>query len=117
MSAPSTGPEPQALFELADVGLELTPTEAMKRGVQVVDQCAWCGTVVVWSRGAYRERLGTCPSCGCDAGGKPNGESSWWRQSLPVAGLSEHEHTWTPVGAVDLCRCTLTRPSKEHADG
>lgn len=79
---------PEALFDLSDVGLELTPTEAMKRGTQVVHQCAWCGAVVVWDKGGFRDVLGACPACGRDGGGKP-GAAQWWEQRLPVAGMSQ----------------------------
>jgi hypothetical protein len=57
--------------------LDLEPTIAMLRGDQRVDQCAWCGTVVVAPGG--RSPLGPCPSCA---------EPRWWRQELPIAGLS-----------------------------
>ena len=39
-----------ALFSLEDFGLRVEPTQAMREGTQVVDQCAWCGAVVVWHR-------------------------------------------------------------------
>lgn len=79
-------------LELADVDLEVRPTEAMRHGEQFVHQCAWCGTVVVWHRFKAGHRLGLCPNCGSDAGGRPAEISTWWQQSLPVAGLA-------PLGA------------------
>ncbi|RCL91411.1 hypothetical protein [Microbacterium sp.] len=81
-----TADEP--LFELADVGLELAPTEAMRRGEQFVHQCAWCGAVVVWHRRKTTDSLGLCPNCGSDAGGNPAESSTWWRQRLPLAGIA-----------------------------
>lgn len=100
-----------ALFTLADVGLEITPTEAMRRGTQVVHQCAWCGAVVVWHKDAWRPALGVCPACCRDAGGGETGSSGWWRQRLPVAGIREHDHDWRVVGAMQICEiCTRMRP-------
>jgi hypothetical protein len=100
-----------ALFTLAEFGLEVSPTEAMRHGVQVVDQCAWCGAVVVWAKGTYRKKLGACPACGRNGGGKETGASSWWRQKLPVAGIREHDHDWSVLGAMQICSiCTRTRP-------
>ena len=59
--------------------LEVLPTEAMKRGEQTVHQCADCGSVLVRSVLKHlAARLGTCPSCG---------GSSWWSQTLPLAGI------------------------------
>jgi len=92
-----------ALFELEDFGLRIEPTDAMRAGHQVAHQCAWCGALVVWLDDVYRDQLGTCPACGRSAAG-------WWKQNLPVAGVHEHDHDWTRVGAVDVCsRCHKTR--------
>lgn len=74
----------RALFDLEDVGLEITPTIAMQRGEQVVHQCAWCGAVVVWHQGGFRTALKDCPACDRNQG--------WWEQRLPVAGLN-HQPT------------------------
>ena len=71
-----------ALFSLEDFGLRVEPTQAMRDGTQVVDQCAYCGAVVVWHRGLYRAKLGQCPACDTQQG--------WWGQKLPVAGIHEH---------------------------
>lgn len=68
---------PPPLFDLADMGLVIKPTVAMRAGRQQVFQCAQCGTVVVQSSLAPGP-LGACPACGHD---------TWWRQQLPVAGL------------------------------
>ena len=104
-------PVDEALFTLADVGLEIKPTEAMRRGTQVAHQCAWCGAVVVWHKDIYRSALGTCPACGRDAGGAESGSSSWWQQTIPVAGIHEHDHDWHVVGAMQICEtCTRMRP-------
>lgn len=80
------------LFDLEAVGLGLTPTEAMRKGEQVVQQCAWCGAVVVWIKGGFRTGLGLCPACGRDGGGKESGRSTWWGETLPVAGLHRADH-------------------------
>ncbi len=58
----------------------VTPTASMRRGEQGVFQCSWCGTVVVVSSLA-RTPLGRCPA-------KHDQPTSWWKQTLPVAGLS-----------------------------
>lgn len=79
-------------LELSDAGLEVNPTEAMRHGEQFVHQCAWCGTIVVWHRFEADSRLGRCPNCGADGGGRPADVSTWWQQTLPVAGLA-------PLGA------------------
>lgn len=79
------------LFDLEAVGLGLTPTQAMQRGTQAVNQCAWCGCIVVWSRGGYRTELALCPACGRDGGGEETGTSMWWQSHLPVAGLRNLE--------------------------
>lgn len=79
--------EHEALFTLAEVELEISPTEAMRRGEQLVHQCAWCGTVVVWHKTSQRSALGVCPCCGADSAGKPSDTSQWWQQALPVAGV------------------------------
>lgn len=65
--------------DLPLLGLEVTPTVAMRRGQQMVFQCSHCGTVVVQSSLAPGE-LGACPACGT---------TRWWKQRLPVAGLSD----------------------------
>lgn len=59
------------------LGLELEPTPAMLNGEQRVFQCAQCGTVVVQS-GLAPGPLDACPAC--------HG-TTWWHQTLPVAGL------------------------------
>lgn len=56
--------------------LDLEPTPAMLAGTQTVNQCAFCGTVIVAP--SSRRALGPCPCCA---------EPRWWRQSLPIAGL------------------------------
>lgn len=66
---------------LADVGLVLEPTIAMRRGDQHAFQCAWCGTVVVVP--AAKPKLGRCPNAAC---GRPS--QGWWRQHLGDAGLA-----------------------------
>lgn len=60
------------------LGLELTPTTAMRDGRQRVWQCAQCGLVAVQSNLAAGE-MGACPACR---------HTTWWRQQLPIAGLS-----------------------------
>ena len=82
-----------ALFSLEDFGLRVEPTQAMREGTQVVDQCAYCGAVVVWHRGLYRAKLGQCPACDTQQG--------WWGQKLPVAGIHEHDHEWELVGSLE----------------
>lgn len=77
----------QPLFDLAEFALEIDPTKAMRSGEQHVDQCAWCGAVVVWGISSLRRALGACPACGRDGGGQISEQSVWWRQALPVAGL------------------------------
>ena len=100
-----------ALFSLEDFGLRVEPTQAMREGTQVVDQCAWCGAVVVWHRGLYRAKLGQCPACDTQQG--------WWGQKLPVAGIHEHDHEWELVGSLEVCtRCTSSRqPHTSPKDG
>jgi len=98
----STTPAP-ALFDLEDFGLRIEPTGAMRAGHQVAHQCSWCGGLVVWNEGVYRETLGICPACGRESAG-------WWQQDLPVAGVHEHDHEWGELGAVEMCsRCGKTR--------
>lgn len=97
-----------ALFDIEDFGLRIEPTAAMRAGHQVAHQCAWCGALVVWLRDLYRSELGACPAC-------DRSRAGWWQQSLPVAGVHEHDHDWIPVGAVEVCtRCRKTR-QPEHA--
>lgn len=57
--------------------LEVRPTVAMQAGTQRVDQCAWCGTIVVSP--SKRKPTGSCPSCDHDDG--------WWAATLPIAGI------------------------------
>lgn len=59
------------------LGLELEPTTAMRKGEQLIFQCAQCGLLAVQTNLAHGP-LGNCPACG---------RSTWWRQQLPVAGL------------------------------
>lgn len=68
-----------ATSQLELLGLQLTPTVAMRRGQQQVYQCTECGTVVVQSS-VTAGPLGACPACG---------HSAWSLQRLPVAGLSQ----------------------------
>ena len=64
-------------------GLVLTPTPAMRAGTQHVWQHSQCGTVVVTPSTSPANSLGRCPNPSCR---RP--EAPWWRQQLPVAGLS-----------------------------
>lgn len=66
-------------FQPPLLGLTLTPTIAMRRGQQQIYQCAWCGLLAVQTDLAPGP-LAACPACGRG----PN----WWKQTLPVAGLS-----------------------------
>lgn len=59
------------------LGLELEPTIAMRSGTQLVFQCAFCGLLAVQTNLAPGT-LGNCPACA---------HSTWWKQTLPVAGL------------------------------
>lgn len=63
------------------LGLELEPTTAMRRGEQLVFQCAHCGLVAVQSNLAAGP-LGACPACERD---------QWWEQKLPLAGLRKRQ--------------------------
>lgn len=65
------------VFQQPLLGLDLEPTVAMKAGRQRVWQCAQCGLVAVQTDLAPGEMRG-CPACG---------GSTWWAQTLPVAGL------------------------------
>ncbi|WP_417541390.1 GntR family transcriptional regulator [Microbacterium maritypicum] len=76
--------EPHPAPPLADVGLAISPTPAMKAGTQVIHQCSWCGAVVVWMRTAERRRLTNCPAC---RNGTETPHTTWWEQRLPVAGI------------------------------
>ncbi len=58
------------------LGLELTPTVAMRRGHQQVYQCSECGLLAIQSSIAPGP-LGKCPAC-------PG--RSWWRQEIPERG-------------------------------
>lgn len=69
-------PTEQSDFQPPLLGLELTPTIAMRRGVQQVYQCSQCGLVAIQSDLAAGP-LGRCPAC-------PGG--SWWRQEIPKRG-------------------------------
>jgi len=72
----------QLTFDLADLGLRLEPTIAMKAGMQEVYQHSHCGTVVVRSSLASAgDRLGSCPSCT-----RPN--QPWLRQTITASGLA-----------------------------
>lgn len=64
-------------------GLVLTPTPAMRAGTQQVWQHSQCGTVVVTPQTSPGRSLNRCPNPNCT---RP--EAAWWRQQLPVAGLS-----------------------------
>ena len=59
------------------LGLELEPTIAMRAGAQLIFQCAQCGLLAVQTNLAHGA-LGDCPACG---------HGTWWKQTLPVAGL------------------------------
>ena len=59
------------------LGLELEPTIAMRAGEQLIFQCAQCGLLAVQTNLAHGA-LGDCPACG---------HGTWWKQTLPVAGL------------------------------
>lgn len=100
----------EPLSELADVGLELAPTEAMKRGEQFVHQCAWCGAVVVWHRRSTNDSLGLCPNCGSYDGGHPAESSTWWRQRLPLAGIA-------PLGLAARSQFVYELIAQLHASG
>lgn len=60
------------------LGLVIEPTIAMRRGEQLVFQCSECGLIAVQTDIAPGP-LAACPACS---------SSSWWEQSLPVAGLN-----------------------------
>ena len=60
------------------LGLDLEPTIAMRAGTQLIFQCAQCGLLAVQTNLAYGP-LGECPACH---------HSTWWKQTLPVAGLN-----------------------------
>ncbi len=67
---------------------DLEPTPAMLEHGAVVDQCAWCGTLVAWSpKGTYwgessvSNTLGGCPACGRSSSDPAAG---WRRQAVPV---------------------------------
>lgn len=62
------------------LGLTLTPTASMLRSDQTVWQHSWCGTVVV-APASFNRKPGLCPVC--DRADEP-----WWRERLPLAGLS-----------------------------
>ena len=79
-TAPSTV---QLEFDLEALGLELDPTEAMRRGEQLVFQHSWCGTVVVKPAGAPRATLGACPACEPVRALDP-----WWQQEIGPSGLA-----------------------------
>ena len=64
--------------------LEVEPTPSMRCGEQRVFQCSWCGSVVVVSS-ISRLPLGRCP-------GQHEEPTSWWEQTLPVAGLQKPGH-------------------------
>jgi hypothetical protein len=60
----------------------MEPTIAMQAGSQQVNQCGWCGTVVIVAtiqdEGAPRSLTGkACPTC-------DQTEHGWWRQDVPV---------------------------------
>jgi len=61
--------------------LPLKPTPAWTVGLSRVDQCAWCGLLVMTPGASNATQppakpAGPCPSCGHDDG--------WWPQHLPV---------------------------------
>lgn len=58
------------------LGLELTPTPAMRNGKQLVFQCSECGLLAIQTDLAPGP-LGKCPAC-------PG--RSWWRQDIPDRG-------------------------------
>lgn len=63
-------------------GLSLKHTIASKRGDQWVEQCMWCGSIVVVAATATRptpERLGPCPVCEA---------RNWQLQRVPSTGLA-----------------------------
>lgn len=76
------------------LGLELEPTIAMRRGEQLVFQCAHCGLIAVQTNLAPGP-LDGCPACG---------HGTWWEQTLPVAGLHDPER----------CRCSKCNPDREN---
>lgn len=61
------------------LGLELEPTIAMRRGKQLVYQCAECGLLAIQTDLAPGP-LGDCPACG---------RRSWWREEIPAAGSAD----------------------------
>ena len=67
------------------LGLELEPTIAMRAGEQLIFQCAQCGLLAVQTNLAHGA-LGDCPACG---------HGTWWKQTLPVAGL--HNPRTVPI--------------------
>lgn len=71
-----SGPPP---FQPLLLGLELSPTIAMRRGDQLVYQCAECGLLAVQTNLAPGP-LGDCPACA---------HRGWWQQHIPTAGSSD----------------------------
>lgn len=84
-------------------GLVLTPTLAMRAGTQHVWQHSQCGTVVVTPSTSPANSLGRCPNPSCR---RP--EAPWWRQQLPVAGLSAAAPTKPCACYLDCRDCSLT---------
>lgn len=58
---------------MTQLGLDIQPTIAMRKGVAWVDQCARCGILAAVPGGT--DDLGPCPACG---------EDTWLKQALPV---------------------------------
>lgn len=71
-------------------GILLAPTKSIELGTSVVDQCAQCGTLVVWPPLGdkwglgKKQHLDECPSCG-------HPSKQWWRQTFPVGPFREQE--------------------------
>ncbi|MFE6966853.1 hypothetical protein ACFVAJ_17215 [Agromyces sp. NPDC057679] len=106
MTQPNLGLEQLGLEQL---GLELRATPSIKKGDTVVDQCAQCGTLVVWpplgdSWGLGRKKhLDLCPSCE-----HPSGQ--WWRQRFPVGPVQRIAGA-TPVA----CAASMSAEGSDRA--
>ena len=80
--APPMTPADARSFPVPRPGWVLDPTTSMQVGRQQVNQCAWCGTVVIVAPIRDEDALRSlahkpCPTC-------DQTEHGWWRQEVPV---------------------------------